>query len=253
MDATRRLLRAAGVGFTSCVIHRKRLLGLNRTETPLAQARIFSNVDELERTLPITERERQLVIFGQLSTRVRLYREFAERLDGIVDAGSGSDAAIPLKLGEFRVVRTGFLSEAEASALLGRSVAGVVRYGPIAWEKSGVLAAYQAHGMVPVIAEPGREGFRAFSGMPFALFGDLLAKEDGIRDAEMQELAACGHRFYIEVVALARTRSESAPHCMQTMRACEAADGKQDARQFTWVGSRTAAGPSGGLRGAVGR
>lgn len=213
MRAVRALLASARMGFSSSGMYLSWLEGMNDAATPLRQVRIFSNMGELERPLPLSERERQLVVFGQRETRVGFYRQYGGRLarlcrilglDRIVDVGSGVSAGIPARIGDLPVERAGFLSEGDASALMATSVAGVVRYWPDKWEKSGVLASYQAHGMVPLIARRGMEGFRAFEAMPFALVGDVLRRREAMSASEMQTLADRGHEFYRREVALAR-------------------------------------------------
>ncbi len=213
IDAVRTLLAASRVGLSSSSLYLKRLSSMNEMQRPLAQVKIFSNMGSVEQPMPLQKRERRLVVFGQIATRVRLYRQFGRhleklcgilRLDSVLDVGSGESGEIPMRVGSLPVARMGFLSEAEASNLLATSVAGVLRYEPSKWEKSGVLASYQAHGMVPVIAPSSMEGFRPFEGMPFTLIGDLLRRGEPTREDEMQALADRAHGFYQREVSLAR-------------------------------------------------
>jgi hypothetical protein len=209
--AVRALIGASHVGFTSSELFRRWMEPLNGRRTPLEQVRIFSNMGEVERPLPLREREPRLVVFGQRETRLRLYREYRRELEQlcrilglerIVDAGSGT-AAIPERVGAIALERVGFLSEAEASRLLATSVAGVVCYAPVVWEKSGVLATYQAHGMVPVVAARWMQGFRATAETPFALIGQLVRCAAMSAD-QMQALADRAYVFYQREVALRR-------------------------------------------------
>lgn len=213
LRAVRTLLAASRLGLSSSALYLNRLRSILEVQKPLVQVRIFSNIGEVERPLPLRKREPRLVVFGQIATRIRLYRQYGKQLEklcsilhleSVVDAGSGESEAIPERIGSLPLKRRGFLSEEAASNLLATSVAGVLHYGPIAWEKSGVVAAYQAHGMLPIIAPRVMEGFRPFPGMPFALIGDLLRKREPMRLEEMQALADQAHGFYCQEVALAQ-------------------------------------------------
>ena len=45
------------------------------------------------------------------------------------------------------------MEEQVLSGLLADSVAGIIGYWPDVWEKSGVMAAYEAHALLPILVE----------------------------------------------------------------------------------------------------
>ncbi len=160
-EAARRILACSHASLTSSEFFHRMLDRLQAGNAPITTVKIFSNIGEIHDPKPLSARTRRLVVFGQETTREGLYRNHAEklqavvrnlRLERILDVGSGESARIPSQLGAIPVERAGFMSESSLSALLADSVAGVLQYRPEVWEKSGVLAAYQAHGVVPILA-----------------------------------------------------------------------------------------------------
>ena len=209
--AVQKLLASSRCAFTSSDLYMRRLQQENGIERPLKQIRIFSNIGELEHPLPLSQREPRLVVFGQFPMRARLYRNSEKRLEllchllqlrGIVDAGSGEGAAIPRRIGSIPVERIGFLGERKASELMATSVAGVVRYGPSMWEKSGVLAAYRAHGMLPVVQSSERKQLHNIAGIPILVMEDLLQRDAKMSHREMQLFADHSHACYLQDTSL---------------------------------------------------
>jgi hypothetical protein len=139
----------------------------NLHNIPLVLAGIGSNVGELVASVPIEKRKRRLAIFGLWATRMRLYerhldgiRALVEKLEveEIADIGS-IDGSPPLLmraknvLGE-RMKIYGQLPAEEISALLADSFVGIANYSYSLRLKSGVVAAYQAHGVPAVLFPP---------------------------------------------------------------------------------------------------
>jgi hypothetical protein len=124
---------------------------------------VFSNVGELKRPLPLINRPRKMVVFGTSGRRIEVYkrsqalvnqlcRQF--EIDEIFDVGSpisteGFDAP------SVRVTSLGELPGAEISGLLSESVIGLLDYPETILGKSGIFAAYCAHGLLPVVATYG--------------------------------------------------------------------------------------------------
>lgn len=121
---------------------------------------IFSNMGEPTSIIPLRSRQRRLIIFGG-SARARIYNNHSSalvqscqllKINEIYDIGSTlnlpdyTDAGIDL-------CSIGFRSPAEISELLSTSFAGCIDYSPFPGNlaKSGVFAAYCAHGLVPIL------------------------------------------------------------------------------------------------------
>jgi hypothetical protein len=214
MAAARLLMNNCRSSFTSTDLYRNRLLGVSSASADLTRVPIFSNMGEPAHVASIAERERRLVVFGQLATRLHVYRwrEVLEdlcrklKIVSIADVGSGTDADIPDKLAGIEVTRYGRLPEPEVSNLLNTSLAGAVEYSPEFWAKSGVIAAYAAHGIVPVyFSETGK--FAPKLDTPFIDVRDLLAQSPGdepIPDSILQDVAHRTHTLYRERYSIAR-------------------------------------------------
>lgn len=169
---------------------------------------IFSNVGEPSEISALSARKRQMVIFGQLPTRSRLYqkKEVLEMVcrsigaDKIVDAGSGSGPEIPDFVAGTPVERMGWMSESQLSQLLSESLAGVIGYWPDVWAKSGVIASYAAHGVLPVMValEPRpvpKDEPRSYVDVPEL---ESLRSPDGrISEEVLQQLVDRTHGFYV--------------------------------------------------------
>lgn len=119
---------------------------------------IFSNVGEPTTVLPLTQRQRHLVIFGQRHSKRRIYQESGVELERICrslaieqvwDIGPQTGMA-PESIAGIPVRELGELPATEISDLLSRSLAGFLTYDPWRLSKSGIFAAYCAHGLLPV-------------------------------------------------------------------------------------------------------
>jgi hypothetical protein len=157
-----KLLTIADAAFTSNRKYYERLERMNTAHRPLVQIPIFSNIGEPQELTTLDRRTRQLVIFGQIATRIRLYRDRRQELEKIVrllqvtkivDVGPGASPVIPAVLAGVELRSTGFMEEQALSGLLADSVAGIIGYWPDVWEKSGVMAAYEAHALLPILVE----------------------------------------------------------------------------------------------------
>jgi hypothetical protein len=121
---------------------------------------VFSNVGEHLTAPPLAERERRLVVFGSRSSRIRVYRESAEKLsyackhleiENILDIGPATELALS-KIDNVPVVELGELSAEKVSRILLNSIAGFLDYNPDFFAKSTIFAAYCAHRMLPINA-----------------------------------------------------------------------------------------------------
>jgi hypothetical protein len=112
------------------------------------------------------------------------------------------------------------MDEHQLSDLMADSVAGVVGYWPDVWEKSGVIAAYQAHALLPILVELEPRNIPAPTYLPYILADDIsgLATVNGmVSDASMQQIADAAHNYYMihqsvhrcaEVIAKSVTRRD---------------------------------------------
>lgn len=128
------------------------------TKAPAYCVPNFSTIGELTQVKPLSERTRSLIVFGS-SDRTRVYRNNTEAINNIcniLNIDTLYDVGRPVEWDHqglnVNVVRTGFLSADEVSALLAESLAGVFDYRrfPQNLAKSTVYAAYCSHGMLPV-------------------------------------------------------------------------------------------------------
>jgi hypothetical protein len=119
-----------------------------------------SNVGELEKLLPFVSRATRLAVFGSGKSRKQIYRSARDSIMRFVENyGVQEIIDIGAPLGPFRTPdlgcatrSTGILSAPAVSKELARCGAGVVWYSPADLGKSGVYAAYCAHGLAPLVA-----------------------------------------------------------------------------------------------------
>jgi len=155
---SKRIVRIADTVLTSSNRYQSILskwLGKSVTKTL-----IFSNVGEPDSIPPLLERKRRLVVFGGMA-RLRLYQNSFEALiqacellgiEEICDVGPCLELPKPHRSG-VKLVEMGFQSQSNISELLLTSLAGCMDYSPFPGNlgKSGVYAAYCAHGIVPFL------------------------------------------------------------------------------------------------------
>jgi hypothetical protein len=207
-NAVRTLLGITDVAFGSNPIYLRRLERLNTRHRELIHIPIFSNIGEPEDLRPLRRRSRQLVIFGQQVTRIRLYKDHRNALEQVcralgvekvIDVGSGESHYISGMLAGVEITRAGWMEEQQLSDLMADSIAGVVGYWPDVWEKSGVIASYQAHALVPIVVELERRQIPKPAFLPYISPERVvqLALQDGvIPDASLQAIADAAHDHY---------------------------------------------------------
>ncbi len=118
---------------------------------------VYSNFGEVSSGASWVQRVRRIVVFnsnfGEQAPTARFWLELAAAA-GIVTASTvtmiGRPVEVPPGL-SFQVVQPGFLAAEEVSAILADSAFGYVFHGPLLLGKSGVFAAFAAHGVVPLI------------------------------------------------------------------------------------------------------
>jgi len=158
--------------------------------TPVRVSPTFSNVGEPDALPPYEEREPYAVVFGGAGRKAAMYERHGPALgdalrhmgvERVVDIGTPvpSDAADALAL---PAEAKGVLPAKEISAHLRQAAVGVLRYPLHCLTKSGLWAAYAAHGVPTVVlAERQQPAGKLESGRHFALL-DALAGESVMAD-----------------------------------------------------------------------
>jgi len=126
---------------------------------------VFSLAGEPEHLAGIAQRDRVMAVFGLAGTRQRAYRELpglGDLLDQlgiqkILDIGPECEA--PCQVNGIPLKRMGVLAATEIDRLLSQIAFGYLAYPPNCLAKSGVFAAYSAHGVIPVIARDFQKEF----------------------------------------------------------------------------------------------
>jgi hypothetical protein len=118
---------------------------------------VVSNLGEPEFVPPLAARKPQMVVYGGLSrspkdgaVAARAIQEACRRLGIERVVAFGTKAVEPGRVG-VSVENTGMLSVAAAGKLLSESRAGYLDYFDGYLGKSGIFAAYSAHGLAPLL------------------------------------------------------------------------------------------------------
>ena len=174
----RSILKLSSAAITPTNLSRRRLekwLSGNNGKA-ITTMPVFSNVGEPGRGLHPFARAPTAVIFGLTGVEDRLfgiYRSGLERvvpalgIESILDVGPRS-SSLPSTLAGAPVISKGALPPTVVSRLLQEARFGIVAYPVDVIGKSGVFAAYAAHGVVPIVLSD----------------ADRLASLDGLRPNE---------------------------------------------------------------------
>jgi hypothetical protein len=154
---------------------------------PIAQNRlkvlpVFSNVGEPETIPPLSDRPAHMAVFGAAGVERAIYnRPISEQsaavanafgIQNVIDIGARV-MSVPPRLGDAVVTSMGPLSACSASRHLLACRYGLLNYDVARLGKSGIFAAYAAHGVIPICigsrAAPtdGLEESRHFLRWPF--------------------------------------------------------------------------------------
>lgn len=129
--------------------------GLHRNVMSLP---VFSNVGEPSIVPKFNERQNVIVIFGSPGPRKRVYENSLKELgqicqqlkiEKIIDIGKHIDEC-PDKIEGIPVIKKGIQPGSEISRILSESKVGFINYPTEFLSKSGIFAAYCAHGVLPV-------------------------------------------------------------------------------------------------------
>jgi hypothetical protein len=197
----RRIARALALESTAILCGYALIEARLRAWRPLAEIQrlpVFSNVGELSDPAPLSEREPVAVVFGGAGPRRRLYERLLQKreilsqlaVQEVVDIGPPTEA--PSALVGVPVRPLGILPSSEISAIMSRARVGLADYPLHVIAKSGILAAYHAHGLLCVNLSPVGSAIDDIAeGRHFA--GVATLKKGGF-DAEA--IAAHGYQWY---------------------------------------------------------
>jgi hypothetical protein len=161
----RGILTLSSKVITPTVLYRDQLKNWSRNHVEVTCMPVFSNVGEPADVPPPCARSATAVVFGREGVEDRLfgrYREAVERtaatlgIKQIVDVGPRARSVQPA-VGGVPIASKGTLPQEVVSELLQRVRFGFVAYPVCAIAKSGVFAAYAAHGVIPVVFSDERE------------------------------------------------------------------------------------------------
>ena len=122
---------------------------------------VFSNIGEPKRVLPLSERQNQLVIFGSVPQRIKVYQESKVTLDQVcqkLDIQEILDVGVPTRetpqsIGNVPILKIGPQPAAKIGDILANAIAGFLNYNPDFLGKSTIFAAYCAYGLLPINAK----------------------------------------------------------------------------------------------------
>lgn len=119
---------------------------------------VFSNFGEPSEVLPLSHRQRRLILLGQRHSKSLIYQHSQPvvaqvcrqlGIQQIWDIGPTTGIA-PSQIDTVPVTEFGKLPAEHISQILSESLAGFLNYDPQRLGKSGIFAAYCAHGLLPI-------------------------------------------------------------------------------------------------------
>jgi hypothetical protein len=119
---------------------------------------IFSNIGEPENPPPLHTRAKKLVVFGGSTNRRQVYQQASTTLrdvcqllgiEEIVDIGPRL-TSLPQTIANIPILEMGPLTAPTISQIFLQSSVGFLNYNPDYLAKSGIFAAYCAHGLLPI-------------------------------------------------------------------------------------------------------
>lgn len=171
-------------------------------DLPLEVLPVFSNIGESQTPLPIGKRSGSAIVFGGISRRTKVYSAVSEHADAthalfnaldvteVIDVGPQIEG--PASVAGRPVRALGVLAAEEIAEVLGQVRIGLVDYPGHVITKSGVAAAYFAHGLLVVNTSQ-------IGGYPDGLRDGetflTLQSRDGLTGT-FDSVAAAGHAWY---------------------------------------------------------
>jgi hypothetical protein len=198
---SRRIASISDTVLTSSNNYQKIVSGWLRK--PVKKELIFSNMGEPDSMPSLRERKKRLIVFGG-SARCRIYQNSSDLLvrscqilgiEEICDIGPSLDLS-KFRFSDINLIELGFRSRTEISQLLLTAIAGCTDYTPFPGNlgKSGVFAAYCAHGLVPILTQ-----YNPSEADGLYLHQHYLALDEEITNLgleELQSIADSAHQWY---------------------------------------------------------
>jgi hypothetical protein len=183
--------RFADFAWTNTTRHGAWLKASLPRNLPLVVQPVFSNIGEPDRITDPHERNAALAVFGSEVTRGRALSHLGGRnrflaslgVREIVEIGPGKGQAVTLPGIATRFL--GPLRASEVSEVLKSCRWGLLHYPPREAAKSGVLAAYAAHGCVVVFASMGAPADGLEVGSNFIALRDRPVKYGEVQEARL--------------------------------------------------------------------
>ncbi|AKG23971.1 hypothetical protein [Calothrix sp. 336/3] len=119
---------------------------------------VFSNIAEPKQVPALAKRQRHLVVFGGTSNRLQVYNNSSSvlsrtckllEIEKIIDIGPPVDLNFSY-IDSIPIIKMGQQPAAKISETLLNSLVGFLNYNSDYLAKSGIFAAYCAHGLLPV-------------------------------------------------------------------------------------------------------
>lgn len=199
-----RLAQCSDRVLTNKQLYADRLYRLSRKQhTQIPVLPVFSNVGEPGQTPPLSERERRLVVFGSGNSRKRVYEQAIDALSQacqqldiptVLDIGPAMGIELP-RIEGITLQSVGQQPAAVVSQLLSHSFAGFFYYATHFLAKSGIYAAYCAHGMLPVSAQLDAESADGIEAMQHFWVPDQEFIELN-KLCKVQQIAQTAHQWY---------------------------------------------------------
>lgn len=174
-----------------------------RLQQPLINLPVFSNIGELPKPMPLTQRQKRLIVFGTAGRRARIYQRSRAMLihschllgiEEICDIGPPLALQQP-DIGGIPLIQTGEQPAEAISQLLSDSLAGIVySTDNKRLAKSGVFATYCAHGLVPIVTQEQSPIMDGLQGQTHFLFAGLQAQSLSME--RLQAIAQEAHQWY---------------------------------------------------------
>ena len=163
----RNVLNLSSGAITATSFNQEWLQDRNRNHAEIIRMPVFSNIGEPGSGRAPCARAGTAVVFGLAGVEDRLYGGYRKEIEHvlmtrgiekIIDIGP-RHGTTPSRLAGVPIISKGALPQASVSELLQQARYGFVAYPLNAIGKSGVFAAYAAHGVIPIVFSEKRGPF----------------------------------------------------------------------------------------------
>jgi hypothetical protein len=195
-----RLARISACRITNTEFHRNKLHKWGVQNVTLLPS--FSTIGEPSFSLPLMERQKQLIVFGRPWQRMHTYnigRHAIRRMssfiefDRIIDVGDPIAGDDEKTIEGFPIIRYGSLPSSGVSDLMGSSVAGLLSYPVPLLTKSSIYGALCAHGTLPIIVS---DNSLEYEETQLELGLDYILGEDNSNSSHPGDLSEISKRVF---------------------------------------------------------